>query len=81
MDWRKDIFHHCGKKYSQSLSKMSNSIVNMLEVKLNPAFSVSSLSFCCLIKMIFYCLPEFNCLLFIEVMDGESYLIPHSSRS
>ena len=60
---------------------MSNSSVNILEAEFNPVCPVSSRSFCCLIKMISCCLPEFSCLLFVEMMDEESYLILHSCSS
>lgn len=54
---------------------MSNSPVNILEVKFNRLCSVSSLSFFCLIRMISFCLPESSCLLFTETMNEESYLL------
>ena len=41
MDWKEEFFHHLGEMYSQSLSRMSNSAVHMLEVKLSPACPVS----------------------------------------
>lgn len=42
MDWKEESFHYLGKNSLKgSLSRMSHSVVHMLEVKLSPACPVS----------------------------------------